>query len=127
MTLAAAARQNVQTLIRACWPGTLSPGLRSTQLGFTFVQARHTGVGVLSTSEPTARAALQRLRLWGYRAGRLSLEDGGWPPPAPGPLACYRPGSRPAASSLAGDLGLARRSVVRAGDSPREVVLVLPE
>ena len=45
--LVAAARANVQTLVRACWPGTLAPDLSSTRLGFAFVAARHTGVGVV--------------------------------------------------------------------------------
>ena len=50
--LAAAARDNVQTLVRACWPGALAPRLRSSALGFTFIEARHTGVGVVGASEP---------------------------------------------------------------------------
>ena len=98
VSLSAAARDNVQTLVRACWPGTLAPRLRSTRLGFTFIEARHTGVGVVGASEPAVAGMLQRLRLWGYPAGRLTLEGGGWQPPAPGPLVCYRPGSRVAAT-----------------------------
>jgi hypothetical protein len=127
MSLATAAQDNVQTLVRACWPGTLAPRLRSTALGFTFVEARHTGVGVVGTSGSAVVAALQRLRLWGFPAGRLALEDGGWRPPAPGPLLCYRPGSRTAAAALAGDLGLSPQSVVKSGDSPRRLVLVLQD
>ena len=46
--LTAAARDNVETLVRACWPGALAPGLDSTRLDFAFVAARHTGVGVLA-------------------------------------------------------------------------------
>ena len=126
-SLVAAARDNVQTLARACWPGTLAPRLRSTTLGFTFVAARHSGVGVLGTSEPAVAGALQRLRLWGFPAGRLTLEDGGWQPPSSGPLVCYRPGSRVAAAALAGDLGLSPQSVVRSDDSPRRLVLVLQD
>ena len=126
-SLVAAARDNVQTLARACWPGTLAPRLRSTALGFTFVAARHSGVGVLGTSEPAVAGMLQRLRLWGFPAARLTLEDGGWQPPAPGPLICYRPGSRVAAAALAGDLGLSPQSVVRSDDSPRRLVLVLQD
>ena len=75
-------------------------------------------------SRPSA-GMLQRLRLWGFPAARLTLEDGGWTPPAPGPLLCYRPGSRVAAAALAGDLGLSPQSVVRSDDSPRRLVLVL--
>ena len=75
--LVAAARANVQTLVRACWPGTLAPGLSSTRLGFAFVDARHTGVGVVSASDTAAAALLQRLRLWGFPAARLPADDGG--------------------------------------------------
>jgi len=127
MSLATAAQDNVQTLVRACWPGALAPRLRSTALGFTFVEARHTGVGVVGTSAPAVAGVVQRLRLWGFPAGRLTLEDGGWQPPAPGPQLCYRPGSRVAAAALAGDLGLSPQSVVRSGDSPRRLVLVLQD
>ena len=56
--LVAAARANVQTLVRACWPGTLAPELSSTRLGFAFVDARHTGVGVVSASDAAAAALL---------------------------------------------------------------------
>jgi len=125
--LAAAARGNVQTLTRACWPGTLSPGLTSTRLRFSFVAARHTGLGVVSEADDAAQGTVARLRLWGFPAVRLALEDGGWRPPGPGPLLCYRPGLRTAALAVAGDLGLPTRSVVRIGDAPRELVLVLAE
>jgi hypothetical protein len=127
MSLAAAARDNVQTLVRACWPGALAPRMRSSILGFSFVEARHTGVGVVSASESAAAGVLQRLRLWGFPASRLTLEGGGWQPPSPGPLLCYRPGSGVAAVALAGDLGLPPQSVVRADDSPRRLVLVLQD
>jgi hypothetical protein len=125
--LAAAARANVQTLVRACWPGALAPRLLSSVLGFTFIEARHTGVGVLGASDPAVAGVLQRLRLWGFPAARLTLEDGGWRPPSPGPLLCYRPGSRVAAAALAGDLRLPPQSVVKDGDSPRRLVLVLQD
>ncbi len=123
----AAARESVQTLVRACWPGTLAPALSSTSLGFAYVEARHSGVGVVGATEQAVTAAQDRLRLWGFPSGRLALEDGGWQPPQPGPLVCYRPGSHTAALALAGDLGLPVGSVVRAGDSPRRLVLVLPD
>jgi hypothetical protein len=128
MTLSAAAADNVQTLVRACWPGTLAPDLRSTALGFSFVEARHTGVGVVSATDSAAADVLEPLRLWGFPAARLTLEDGGWQPPAtPGPLVCYRAGSRKAAAALTADLGLAPQSVVRADDAPRKIVVVLAD
>ncbi len=125
--LAAAARESVQTLVRACWPGTLAPALTSTSLGFAYVEARHTGVGVAGPTEQAVGDAQARLRLWGFPAGRLALQAGGWQPPRPGLLLCYRPGSRRAARALAGDLGLPPTSVVKADDTPRRLVLVLPD
>ena len=117
-----AARANVQTLVRACWPGALAPDLRSTRLGFAFVLARHTVVGIVSPSDGRADAVFRRLRLWGFPGDRLALADGAWRPPQAGRLLVYRPGSRVAAEALAGDLGLSPESVVKDGDSPRELV-----
>lgn len=121
--LAAAARDNVQTLVRACWPGALAPDLDSTRLDFAFVAARHTGVGVLAVSDAASTTLLARLRLWGFPGARLASEDGGWQPPVTDRAIYYRPGSRRAAAVLAGDLGLPARSVIRADDSPRKVVI----
>jgi hypothetical protein len=117
----AAARANVQTLVRACWPGTLAPGLSSTRLGFAFVEARHTGVGVVSQTDAAAGALLQRLRLWGFPAVRLSLDAG--VPASAGAVIAFRPGSREAALALAGDLRLPSESVLRTGDTPRKLVV----
>jgi hypothetical protein len=123
--LVAAARANVETLIRACWPGTLAPDLSSTRLGFAFIAARHTGVGVLGASDTAVAGVLASLRLWGFSGGRLTLESGGWQPPLTGPAVFYRPGAKDAALALAGDLGLAPRSVVKSDDSPRMTVVSL--
>ena len=123
--LVAAARANVETLVRACWPGTLAPDLSSTRLDFAFIAARHTGVGVLGASDTAVAGVLASLRLWGFSGVRLTLESGGWQPPQTGPAVFYRPGAKDAALALAGDLGLAPRSVVRADDSPRETVVSL--
>jgi hypothetical protein len=120
--LVAAARANVQTFVRACWPGTLAPGLSSTRLGFAFVDARHTGVGVVSGSDTAAVALLQRLHLWGFAAARLPADDAG-STPGPGTAIAYRPGSLGAALALAGDLGLPPGSVAKAGDTPRKLVV----
>ena len=119
-----AARANVQTLVRAGWPGTLAPDLRSTRLGFVFVAARHTSVGVVTASDERSAVVLGRLRLWGFVGERLTLEDSGWRPDRLGPAIYYRPGARAAAAALAGDLGVPPRSVFSSDDSPREVVFV---
>jgi hypothetical protein len=123
--LEAAARANAQTLVRACWPGTLAPALASTRLGFSFVAARHTGVGVVGASDGSVEALLHRLGLWGYMAARLAEGEAGSAPDAAGVVA-YRPGSRVAAGALAGDLGLPRGSVVRIDDVPRKLVVTAP-
>jgi hypothetical protein len=81
----------------------------------------------VSAADDAAQGTLARLRLWGYPAVRLALEDGALRPPGPGPLLFYRPGLRTAALALAGDLGLPARSVVRTDDIPRELVLVAAE
>ena len=119
----AAARANVQTLVRACWPGTLAPALTSTRLGFSFVAARHTGVGVVGASDAPVEALLRRLRLWGFMATRLAEDEAGSVPD--GAAVAYRPGSRVAAAALAGDLGLPQGSVVKVDDVPRKLVVVI--
>lgn len=121
--LEAAARANVQTLVRACWPGTLAPALGSTRLDFSFVAARHTGVGVVSESDAPAEVLVRRLRLWGFMASRLAEGEAGSAPVGSAAVA-YRPGSRVAAAALAEDLRLPQGSVVRVDDAPRKVVVV---
>ncbi len=123
--LVAAARSNVQTLARACWPGTLAPLLTSTRLGFAFVAARHTGVGVRSVSEATTARLLSRLRLWGFAGARLAPDAAATSQAGPGAVIAYRPGSRRAALALAGDLGLPPSSVSRADDTPRKLVVTM--
>jgi hypothetical protein len=121
--LEAAARANAQTFVRACWPGALAPELASTRLGFSFVAARHTGVGVVGQTDGSVEALLRRLRLWGFMAVRLSPEESGSVPDGIA-LVAYRPGSRVAAAALAGDLGLPEGSVVRVDDMPRKLIVV---
>ena len=121
--LIVAARDNVQTLVRACWPGALAPGLTSTRLRFAYVEARHTAVGVASSSDAAAAGVLARLRLWGFPGTRLAAGGGTAGAPAGPWTIAYRPGSLDAALALAGDLGLPPKSVVKIGDSPRKVVI----
>ena len=121
--LVAAARSNVETLVRACWPGTLAPHLTSTRLGFAYVAARHTGVGVRSSSARVTERLLRRLRLWGYPGARLAPDPAVPDQGGRGGAVAFRPGSREAALALAGDLGLPAGSVFRAGDAPRKLVL----
>ena len=77
----------------------------------------------MSALEERSAVVLERMRLWGFIAGRLTQDDG-WTPTRRGPAIFFRPGSRAAAAALAGDLGVPPRSVVASGDSPRDVVYV---
>lgn len=121
--LVAAADDAVQTLVRACWPGALAPTLTSTRLGYAYVVARHTRVGVVAASDDAAAGLLARLRLWGFAAERLKVDVGDWQPPLLGRSVSYKPGSRQAALAIAGDLDLPTGNVIRAVDSPRDVVI----
>jgi hypothetical protein len=118
----AAAAANVQTLVRACWPGVLAPRLASTRLGFSFAAARGTRVAVLGAGDAEAAAMAARLRLWGYDAA--PLEAAAWEPPGAGSV-FHVDGARRAALALAGDAGLTVRDVVLDEDAPASVVLVI--
>jgi hypothetical protein len=121
--LSAAARANVATLVRACWPGALAPRLASTRLGFSFAARRRTTVGVAaSTSSALAAPAVALLRTWGYQTTIVQAVD--WTPPNPGRGVYYRAGMRRAALALAGDLGL-RAAVVADESAPAALTLSL--
>ena len=120
--LGAAARANVQTLVRACWPGTLAPRLSSTRRGFSYVEARHTGVGVVSASEAAAAALLPKLRLWGYPASRLSPDDVGTVPAA-GKTIAFQPGYRVRRRGPGGRSADALRKCHQIGDTPRKLIV----
>ncbi len=116
----AAAAANVATLVRACWPGALSPRLASTRLGFWFVARRRTTVGIIEPAPGAARTAA-RLRLWGYRASTPA--GGGWRPALNVTSVYYRSGMLEAALALAGDLGLKRAAVIADESAPAGVTL----
>jgi len=116
-----AARANVETLVHACWPGALAPGLASTRLGVSFAAARRTAVAVVGPA--TAELAAARLRLWGYQAA--AADAGGWEGGLLGRAVYYHEGRRRAALALAGDLGLPRSAVVVDEEAPAEVTLDL--
>ncbi|HET6495665.1 MAG TPA: hypothetical protein VFH61_09920 [Thermoleophilia bacterium] len=121
----AAARANVETLVRACWPGTLAPSLISTRLGFSFAACRGIAVGVLAPTGESARRAADRLRLWGYEATVLSST--GWNPQLTEAALYYREGMRRPALALGGDMTLNRSHIVAAKAAPADLTLVLDE
>ena len=121
--LTAAARANVATLVRACWPGALAPRLASTRLGFSFAARRRTTVGVSASTNSAAASATALLRTWGYQTTSVQATD--WTPQRPGRGVYYRAGMLRAALSLAGDLGLQAAAVVADEGAPTALTLSL--
>lgn len=118
-----AARATTETFVRACWPGVLAPDLVSTELGLSFIIARHTAVGVSTLTEEAAARLIERLRLWGYRGERLDEDTAGLPPVAAGTMVLYRSGYHKAAVSLAADLGLGAQALVKDDKASRALVV----
>jgi hypothetical protein len=121
--LTAAARANVATLVRACWPGALAPRLAATRLGFSFAARRRTTVGVSAPSSRAAASATALLRTWGYQTTSVQATD--WTPQRSGRGVYYRAGMRRAALALAGDLGLRAGAVVADEGAPTALTLSL--
>ena len=121
--LTAAARANVATLVRACWPGALAPRLASTRLGFSFAARRRTTVGVSASADSTAASTMALLHTWGYQT--TSVPATGWTPQRSGRGVYYRAGMRRAALALAGDLGLRAVAVVADEGAPTALTLSL--
>ncbi len=128
--LATAARANVATLVRACWPGALAPRLASTRLGFSFAARRRTTVGVsaatssvAATSAAASGTTMALLRTWGYQTKSVPATD--WTPQRLGRGVYYRAGMRRAALALAGDLGLQAAAVVADEGAPAALTLSL--
>ena len=121
--LTAAARANVATLVRACWPGALAPRLAATRLGFSFAARRRTTVGVSAPSSRVAASATALLGTWGYQTTSVQATD--WTPQRPGRGVYYRAGMLRAALSLAGDLGLQAAAVVADEGAPTALTLSL--
>jgi hypothetical protein len=121
--LTAAARANVATLVRACWPGALAPRLASTRLGFSFAARRRTTVSVSAPTDRAAATATALLRTWGYQTTSVAATD--WTPSRSGRGVYYRAGMRRAALALAGDFGLGPSAVVRDEGAPAALTLSL--
>lgn len=119
----AAARDNVETLVRACWPGTLAPGLASTRSGFSYAACQMIEVGVIAPTTESAQRAAARLRLWGYEASVLSST--GWQPESAESALYYRAGLRRPALALGGDMRLTRNHIVASESAPADLTLVL--
>jgi len=120
----AVARANVQTLVRACWSGVLSPKLASTRLAFEFAASRRTHVAVFAPSASAAARVATALRLWGYDAQPARGSAGSSSARAAVTIS-FREGMRRAALALAGDLGLRRTAVVADDGAPAALTLEL--
>jgi hypothetical protein len=116
-----AASANVQTLMRACWPGALAPRLASTRLGFEFAACRRTSVGVLLPGSSTSERAAAHLRLWGYQAA--VTRGSSWEPALRAEAVYYHKGMRRAALALGGDLRLRRDRIILDEAAPFELTL----
>jgi hypothetical protein len=101
--VAAWARLDAATFVRAVQPAFFAPRLAATRLGVSFYERTLTKVGVVD-SDAAARASLmERLDVFGYQALRApagSLSAGVLP------IVYYRAGDRRLALAVAGDLGL---------------------
>jgi hypothetical protein len=122
-TLRAAARANIDTLVRACWPGTLAPRLASTKLSFWFAARRRTTVGVLAPSAQARRRVMGQLGAWGYQSTVLNASA--WTPLITATSVYYHTGMRRAALALAGDLGLSTGAVIADNSAPAALTLHL--
>jgi len=112
-----AARLVAVTVARACWPAYLAPALPGTRLEFSFAARRGLDVAVAG---PAAGELLRRLAACGYQA---TAADADWTGPA-APAVVYRPGSRRAALTVAGDLAWGSAAVIRDESAPAAVTVV---
>ena len=107
--VAAWARLDAATFVRAVQPAFFAPGLAATRLGVSFYERTLTRVGVVD-SDAAARARLmERLDVFGYQSLRApagSLSAGVLP------IVYYRAGDRRLALAVAGDLGLPTTQVL---------------
>lgn len=118
----AAARAHVETLTRACWPGTLAPRLASTRSGFSYAACLAVNVLVRAETSGAAERLAARLTLWGYQAAAASFN---WRPPQDGTALYYREGRQRAAQALGGDLGLEPSQIVAAESAPTDLTLIV--
>ncbi len=107
--VAAWARLDAATFVRAVQPAFFAPRLAATRLGVSFYERTLIRVGVVD-SDAAARARLmESLDVFGYRALRApagSLSAGALP------IVYYRAGDRRLALAVAGDLGLRTTQVL---------------
>ncbi len=121
--VAAWARLDAATFVRAVQPAFFAPRLAATRLGVSFYERTLTRVGVVG-GDAAARARLMaRLDVFGYRA--LSAPAGSLSAGAL-PIVYYRAGDRRLALAVAGDLGLRTTQVLPTVGGAEGVTVVMP-
>ena len=120
--VAAWARLDAATFVRAVQPAFFAPRLAATGLGVTYYERTRTNVVVAGSTAAAARFAA-RLDVFGYAARTGAA---GLPATALLPVIYYQRGDRRLADALAGDLGLPASQVVAALRAPAALTVVLP-
>ena len=120
--VAAWARLDAATFVRAVQPAFFAPVLASTGLGVTYYDRTQTNVVVVGSVSAAARLAA-RLDVFGYVARRGAARLAATPLL---PVVYYRAGDRWLAFALAGDLGLPTAQVRPAATPPAALTVVLP-
>jgi hypothetical protein len=107
--VAAWARLNAATFVRAVQPAFFAPRLAATRLGVSFYERTLTRVGVVDSDAAARERLMARLDVFGYQALRApagSFSSGALP------IVYYRAGDRRLALAVAGDLGLRTTQVL---------------
>ena len=107
--VAAWARLDAATFVRAVQPAFFAPRLAATRLGVTFYERTLTRVGVVDGDAADRARLIARLDVFGYQALRApagALSAGVLP------IVYYRAGDRRLALAVAGDLGLPATQVL---------------
>ncbi len=121
--VAAWARLDAATFVRAVQPAFFAPRLAATGLGVTYYDRTRTKVVVAGPTAAATTRFAARLDVFGYaaRAGSAGLSA-----TALLPVIYYQPGDRWLARALAGDLGLPASQIVAALRAPAALTVVLP-
>jgi hypothetical protein len=121
--VAAWARLDAATFVRAVQPAFFAPRLAATGLGVTYYDRTRAKVVVAGATAAATTRFAARLDVFGYaaRAGSAGL-----PATALLPVIYYQPGDRWLARALAGDLGLPASQVAAALRAPAALTVVLP-
>ncbi len=119
--VAAWARLDAATFVRAVQPAFFAPRLAATRLGVTYYERTLTRVAVVGPAQAAAHL-VALLDVFGYAALRSSESL----PATLEPIVYYRKGDQRLALALAGDLGLRPSQVVLSAGGPVGLTVELP-